>query len=232
LLLHSSNLSSIGIQEWKTGKQIDIDQITLTPLYCIFIKIGETPFMSANTRMDPGQAKLDQRYNPMARLFHWVVVTLLVVQVTIALVLPSILPKADEDRLTAWHLSVGSTILLVMLLRLAWRLTHPVPSPPVDLPPALRLLSRATHWAFYVILVVLPLLGWTAASAFGATVRLFGLIPLPALTAPNKPFAEAIGSVHAAVAFVLLALIALHVAGALYHVLIKRDGVIRRMLPG
>ncbi len=187
--------------------------------------------MSASTRMDPGLAELDRPYHPVSRLFHWAVVALLAMQVTIALVLPSILPKADEDRLTAWHLSVGSAILLVMLLRLAWRLSHPPPAPPADLPPSLRLLSRATHWAFYAILVVLPVLGWTAASAFGATVRLFGLIPLPALVAPNKPFAEAVGDVHATVAFVLLALIALHVAGALYHAVIKRDGVVRRMLP-
>ncbi len=187
--------------------------------------------MSASMRMDPGLAALNQPYNLVARVFHWGIVVLLAVQVTIALVLPSILPKADEDRLTAWHLSVGSTILFIMLLRLAWRLTHPAPPPPVDLPPALRLLSRATHWAFYAILVLLPVLGWTAASAFGATVRLFGLIPLPALVAPNKPFAEAIGGVHETVAFILLALIALHVAGALYHALIKRDDVIRRMLP-
>ncbi len=187
--------------------------------------------MSASVRMTPGMTELEQPYTLMARLFHWVVAALLVMQITIALVLPLILPKADEDRLTAWHLSVGSTILLVMLLRLAWRLTHTPPPPPADLPPSLRRLSRATHWAFYAILVALPILGWTAASAFGATVRLFGLIPLPALVAPDKPFAEKIGDVHATVAFVLLALIALHVAGALYHAFIKRDGVIRRMLP-
>ena len=104
-----------------------------------------------------------------------------------------------------------------MLLRLTWRLTHPPPPPPTDLPPALRLLSRATHWLFYVVLIVLPLLGWTAASAFGARVYLLGLIPLPALVAPNKPLAEVVGSVHGVVALALLALIALHIAGALYH---------------
>ena len=77
-----------------------------------------------------------------------------------------------------------------------------------------------------------PLLGWTTASAYGVTVRLFGLIPLPALTAPDKAFAEALGEVHGATAVLLLALIALHVAGVLYHVLVKRDRVVHRMLPG
>ena len=188
--------------------------------------------MSASTHIATEPATLDQPYNPVAKLFHWVVVVLLLAQISIALVLPSLLPKTAEDALTAWHLSVGSTILLVMLLRLAWRLTHAPPPAPTDLQPTLRRLSRVTHWAFYAILIVLPLLGWTTASAYGATVRLFGLIPLPALTAPDKAFAEALGEVHGATAVLLLALIALHVAGVLYHVLVKRDRVVHRMLPG
>ena len=172
-----------------------------------------------------------RRYDPVARAFHWLVVLLLLAQYTTKLILPFTLPKSAEDSINAWHLSIGSTILLVMLLRLAWRLTHRPPPPPADLPPALRLLSRANHWAFYVVLIVLPLLGWITANAYGVTVYLAGLIPLPALAAPNKAFAEQLGHVHGAVALLLLALIALHVAGALYHALVKRDGVAQRMLP-
>jgi cytochrome b561 len=82
-----------------------------------------------------------------------------------------------------------------------------------------------------VVLIVLPLLGWTAANAYGATPRLLGLIPLPRLVAPDTPFAEAVGAAHKTVAALLLVLIALHVSGALYHALVKRDGVVRRMLP-
>ncbi len=187
--------------------------------------------MSASARTDLGLTELDRPYDPIARLFHWAVVVLLVMQVSTKVLLPAMLPESASDSLNAWHLSLGSTILLVMLLRLAWRLTHPPPAPPADLSPTLQLVSRATHWAFYVILIVLPLLGWVSASAYGATVRLFGLIPLPALVAQDKPFAEAVGQVHGAVAFTLVALIALHVAGALYHALVKRDRVIHRMLP-
>lgn len=188
--------------------------------------------MSATHRIETARAEPGQRYDPVAQLFHWGIAALLLVQVSIALLLPLLLPPSAADRLSAWHLSVGSTILLLMVLRLAWRLTHPPPPLPADLPPALQLVARATHWAFYVLLMVLPLLGWTAASAYGATVRLFGLIPLPALVAPDKPFAESVGAVHGTVAFLLLGLIGLHVAGAMYHALIRRDGVLRRMLPG
>lgn len=188
--------------------------------------------MSATLRAPAQPAHLDRGYDPVARAFHWLVVVLIAAQFVIALVLPSVLPASTEDAIIAWHFSVGSTILLVMLLRLAWRLTHPPPPAPADLPPALRLLARATHWAFYAVLIVLPLLGWTAANAYGATPRLLGLFPLPALVSPNKPFAEAVGTIHATVALSLAGLIALHVSGALYHALVKRDGVMGRMLPG
>ena len=76
---------------------------------------------------------------------------------------------------------------------------------------------------------MLPVLGWVAA--FGAQVTLLRLIPLPALIAPDKSLAESVGSVHGALAWVLLVVIALHVSGALYHALVKQDGVIGRILP-
>lgn len=188
--------------------------------------------MSATARLPADRARLAQGYNSVAKAFHWLVVLLLVMQYATKLILPYVLPKSSEDAINAWHLGIGSTILLIMVLRLAWRLTHPPPPPPADLPPALRLLSRANHWAFYAVLIALPLLGWITANAYGATVYLAGLIPLPALAAPNKAFAENLGHVHGAVALLLLALIALHIAGALYHALIKRDGVAQRMLGG
>ena len=78
---------------------------------------------------------------------------------------------------------------------------------------------------------MLPVLGWIAASGFGAQVTLLRLVPLPALIAPDKSLADSVGSVHGALAWALLAVIALHVSGALYHALVKQDGVIGRMFP-
>lgn len=188
--------------------------------------------MSAALHAPAGPASLAQGYDPVARAFHWLVVALVAAQLVVALVLPAVLPASTENALIAWHVSLGPTILLVMLLRLAWRLTHTPPPAPVDLSPGLRLLARATHWAFYAVLIVLPVLGWIATNAYGGTPRLLGFIPLPRLVAPDKPFAESVGAVHATVAAALMALIVLHVSGALYHALVKRDGVMGRMLPG
>ena len=170
------------------------------------------------------------RYDGVAKTFHWVVVVLVVVQYATKW-LPGGFASLSEGQLNGWHLAVGPAILLLMLFRLAWRLTHRTPPPPSDLPRSLQLLSRSTHWLFYGILVVLPVLGWVAASGYGATPTLLGVIPLPALIAKDKSLAETIGSIHGALAWALLVIIALHVSGALYHAVVKRDGVIGRMLP-
>ena len=189
--------------------------------------------MSATTLPPASPAELSRPYDPVARFFHWAVVALLLAQYAIALLLPRVLPAAAEATVSAWHLGVGSTVLLVALLRLGWRLTRArVPPPPSDLPAGLRVLSRGTHWLLYALILAQPLLGWSAASAYGAPVRLAGLVPLPPLIGEDHALGERIGDVHGAVALVLAAVIALHVSGAMYHLLVKRDGVVRRMLPG
>lgn len=185
--------------------------------------------MSA-TSAASGQVGSDARYGPVAQVFHWLVVVLLAAQYLTEL-LPRLLPKDYEDAFVGPHVSIGPTILLIMLLRLGWRLANPPPPAPRDLAPSLRVISRVTHWLFYAVLIVLPVLGWISASAFGMTAYLLGFIPLPALVAKDQAFGDAIGRIHGTVALALLALIALHIAGAMYHALVKRDGVLQRMLP-
>ncbi len=172
------------------------------------------------------------RYDGVARAFHWLVVAMLIVQYSVALLLASFLPKSAEEALANWHFAMGSSVCVVMLARLAWRFTHAPPPPPADLSPGLRLLSRATHWTFYAGFIVLPVLGWAAASAHGIHVKLAGLIPLPMLGQKDNPIGKAMQTVHPALAVTLLALIALHIAGALYHAFVKRDEVLGRILPG
>ncbi len=186
---------------------------------------------SGSTRLTSPSAVPVEHYDAVAKLFHWTIVVLLIVQYATKFIPPKSFSWSSKEGLNAWHFAVGPTILLLMLLRLGWRLTHHTPPPPADLPTGLQVLSRATHWLFYAILIVLPILGWLAASGFGATPTLLGLFPLPALIGPNKSLGETLGSIHGILALVLLAIIALHVTGALYHALVKRDGVIRRMLP-
>lgn len=187
--------------------------------------------MPITASIAPKPAPSADRYGGVARLLHWAIVLLVVVQLATKAVPVGWLGVFSEERLNAWHLGVGPMILVIMLVRLGWRLTHAPPPPPRDLPLGLQLLSRATHWAFYALLVLIPVIGWAAASGYGAAATLLGIVPLPAIAAKNDRLAETLGALHGTLAWVLLAVIALHVAGALYHGVVKRDGVLGRMLP-
>ncbi|WP_232283502.1 cytochrome b [Sphingomonas sp. PAMC 26617] len=169
-------------------------------------------------------------YSMVARVLHWSVVALIVIQFAIAWTMPDIHGGMRPVGLIGWHLSFGTAILAVMLVRLVWRLSHREPVAPETISAPLRRISRGTHALLYALLVALPLLGWANASARGWPVRLFGAIPLPPLSATGSPLGLWLGDVHGTVAIVLLAVIALHVAGALYHLLILRDRTVQRML--
>jgi len=138
--------------------------------------------------------------------------------------------EALKLRLYNIHESIGVTIWIVTLARLGWRLGHPVPPLPADLPRALRIAARANHTAFYLWLLTMPVVGFVATNAWGFPLRWFGLIPLPDPVGKNVPLAEALTTIHQMMAWILIAMIILHVGAALWHQFIRRDGTLRKML--
>ena len=168
-------------------------------------------------------------YDAVARTLHWLTVVLIAMQFVIGWTMPDIHKGTQPVGLIAWHLGVGSTLIAVIVIRVIWRLTHwPTPD---ELPPLLSVVSRITHFLLYAALVVVPLLGWINASSRGWTVRLLGVVPYPSLSEPGSAFGHEMGDVHGVLAWVLFALIALHVAAALFHRFILKDHVLQRMLP-
>ena len=132
-------------------------------------------------------------------------------------------------RLTAFnlHKSIGITIFLLMLARLTWRLAHrPPPLPPI--PRWQARAARGNHALLYACLLLMPLAGFTASSFSGRPIVYFGH-PLPMFFASNDAIAQACYAVHLTVSWVLVAAIAVHVAAAIKHQFIDRDGLIRRM---
>ena len=172
---------------------------------------------------------MTQTYDPIARAFHWLTALLILLQLVAGWLMPHIRNDMATTRWINWHFSVGPFILLVMTLRLAWRLTHRV-APPV-LERWEHLLSRVTHILLYVLVFVMTILGWIAANAHGFAVYLLG-IKLPALAPSHAEWGHEAGDIHNALVWVLLGLIGLHVAGALYHRFVRKDAVLARMLPG
>jgi cytochrome b561 len=129
------------------------------------------------------------------------------------------------------HFSFGVTILVVMAIRFVHRLLYPVPLEASAAPAWERLLARTVHRLIYLILLVAPVLGWASASAHRLAVRPFGLAELPAIAAPKAHWALVAGDIHMLAMWTLLALVGLHVAGALFHHFVRHDDTLRRMLP-
>jgi cytochrome b561 len=169
------------------------------------------------------------RYDGVARLLHWLVVGLILAQFLIGWIMPDIHHGTPPVGLIAWHLGVGSTLLAVMAVRVVWRLTHK--PPPEHLCGLLSAIARATHVLLYLALLAVPLLGWANASSRGWTVKLLGLLDLPALTPSGSAAGHAMGDIHGVMAWVLFGLIVMHVAAAIFHRVVLRDQTLQRMLP-
>ena len=170
-------------------------------------------------------------YGATARSLHWLMLVLIAAQYAIAWTMPDVGPGTLPTGLIAWHLSLGTLILLLVLARALWRLLHSAPLASDTLRPWQRRLSGVVHVLLYTTLVLLPLMGWGNASAHGWEVSLAGYVHLPALFKNGSPLGLALGDIHAAAAIVLLLLIGLHSAAALYHHFIVKDQTLMRMLP-
>ncbi|WP_407947774.1 cytochrome b [Paraburkholderia solitsugae] len=168
-------------------------------------------------------------YDGVAKFLHWLVVLLIAAQFVIGWTMPGIHKGTRPDGLIAWHLGVGATLIAVVVLRIVWRLTH---SPaPASLSPFFRVVSHITHGLLYLALVAVPLLGWANASSRGWSVKLLGVLPYPSISPVGSSAGHAMGDIHGYLAWVLFALIALHIAAALFHRFVLKDETLQRMLP-
>src|SRR3974390_1413368 len=169
-------------------------------------------------------------YGTIAKALHCLIVALLVVQYSIGWLMPDIHRDMKPGAGMTWHISIGTVILTLIVVHLAWRLTHPV-APESSLPPWQRLGSEAVHWLLYALVLATTLSGWLFASVRGWSISWFYLVPLPMLSGENTPLMRAINGWHQNFEWALLILVGLHVTAALLHLFYYRDGVMRRMLP-
>lgn len=172
-----------------------------------------------------------QGYSSAAKLLHWLIVLLVLTQFVIAILMPDIGRNTVSGTLINLHFSFGVLILVVMAIRFISRLLYPVPLDMPGSPLWERWTAHTTHLAFYFILLVGPFLGWASASAHKLPVNVFGIVLLPDIAPAKARWALTAGDIHTYMMWTLLALIGLHVAGALYHYFLRHDGVLRRMLP-
>lgn len=177
------------------------------------------------------------QYTATAKVLHWTILALLLVQFALAWTMPAIKRGTEPETLINLHLSFGAVVLLVMVVRLIWRLSHPAPPTPDGLPGWQLLASRLVHALLYGLLFAIPVLGWINASYRGWRITVFGVIDLPGLVAPRSANAASgligqwSGDVHIWASYLLLGAVAAHVLGALYHRFVLHDRILARMLP-
>jgi cytochrome b561 len=190
----------------------------------------------------PNSERVPQmRYNAVAMTLHWLIAILIVTNIGLAWYFNTLtgLPKIPPVQL---HKSFGITILLLSLVRLAWRIILPPPPLPASMQPWEKLAARTVYVLFYVVMIGMPLSGWALSSASliirFEPIHLFGVVPWPAIAPLShlpqpamKQAHDAFVTVHESLAKLAYGLIVLHVAAALRHLILLRDGVMGRMLP-
>lgn len=173
------------------------------------------------------------RYHPVSVLLHWVLGLALIGLFAVGLYMTDLPFSPQRLKLYNWHKWAGVTLLALSAFRLIWRLTHRPPALPVAIEAAMpgwqKLAHHATHHGLYLLFFAVPLLGWAYSSAAGFPIVLFGVLPLPDFVPVSEELAELIKPLHKLSAFAMMALVLLHVAGALKHQLVDRDGLIARM---
>jgi cytochrome b561 len=173
-----------------------------------------------------------QSYDSVARALHWLIAGLAVVVICLGWAIAGA-PRNTPSRelLLLLHRSVGLTILAAMLLRGGWRWFHPAPPLPPSIARLERALAGATHFCLYLVFIAMPLAGYLNAAAAGHSVSFFGVVSLPPLLPEDSRLSQIAIAVHLVGQYFLYFFVALHIAGALLHGLVRRDGVLERMLP-
>ena len=171
-----------------------------------------------------------QRYTGPAIAAHWLIAALILVAFPLGVYMHDLPLSPQKLKLYSYHKWIGMTVLLLFVPRILWRITHRPPAP-LPMPAWQHRIAEGTHHLLYLLMFLVPLSGWLMSSAKGFQVVYFGVLPLPDLVAKNEALGDLLLGVHKALNFGLLLLVGLHVAGALKHMIIDRDGTLRRMLP-
>ena len=173
------------------------------------------------------------RYDGVAVALHWLIGLAMLGQIAFGFLLDTLAPRGTPARASTInvHKFIGLVLFVLVAARLLWRLRHAPPAMPASMPHSRSVAARWGHRALYAAMLLVPLAGYAASNFSKYGVRLFGVHLMP--WGPDLPRVyRALDSLHAATAWLLTAMIAGHIAMALKHALIDRDGVFSRMWPG
>lgn len=170
------------------------------------------------------------RFTALQRLLHWLMAICIISMLFIGVgMVSTVMPKYVP--LVATHKTLGMAILVLALLRLGVRFYSGAPALPADLPEPMKLAARLSHYLFYALMIAMPLLGWAMLSTADYPIVLLGGVRLPAILPQSDTLHTLLWAAHFYLAFAFFALILVHIAAALFHLLVRRDGVFEAMAP-
>jgi cytochrome b561 len=188
--------------------------------------------LDAEVRSTAKGAASADNYDRIAKAVHWTTLLLIAGVYLTVWMSHAVGSREQSALLVQLHRSIGVTIFALTLFRLAWRWLARIPPLPAELPLFQRVAARATEYVLYLLLLLQPALGLLNTNARGRRVDFYLLGELPSVVGPDKVFAKQAMAAHEFVAYLLVALVALHAAAALFHHFVRRDNVLNAMLPG
>jgi cytochrome b561 len=172
------------------------------------------------------------RYPPLARKLHWATAVLVAIMIVLGFWITWFEPKNEAFKFALYdmHESTGALLFVLVLARLARRISDPPTPLPPAVPQLFRVAAQANHLLLYAMLLLQPVLGFLATNAWGFPFRWARLLPIPSPLGKNEALAPVLSDLHLAGAILLLLLIGAHLGGAFFHGVIRRDGIVQRML--
>jgi len=174
---------------------------------------------------------MNTTYTAVAKLLHWGMAVIILGLLALGFVMTDMPLSPEKLQYYSWHKWAGVTVFVLVWLRLVWRVMNPPPAYPTTMPRTVQIVAHLGHAALYGLMLAIPLSGWLLSSAKGVQTVWFGVLPLPDLLEKDKELGHLLHEVHEALNFVLLFLLAGHVAAALKHHIMDKDDILKRMLP-
>ncbi len=171
-------------------------------------------------------------YSVSARAFHWVTALIVIFMIVAGILMLNMPDGPIPDALYTLHRSVGICLIPIAFARLFYRMTWTAPPLPADLPAVQQFAAHFVQASLYILIIVQPLIGWIATSAYRAPISMFWLFDMPPIWPEDRAFSDRMFRVHAIAGYLMAALICAHIAGALFHHVIRKDNVLMRMLTG
>lgn len=171
------------------------------------------------------------RHHVVTRIFHWAIAAGVFVMIPVGIAMTSGGFESIGDELFILHKGLGTILLVVVTLRVLWRLVHRPPPPPATMSLTQRRLAAATHFFLYLLLLTMTVTGYIRVVGGGFPIELLDRFGIPTFLPEMPDFAERMSVLHKFTAYVLAATIAAHIAAAVHHALFERDGILRRMWP-